>query len=90
MWILYILLCDQKTYYVGITTDLENRITQHKSNVSFYTKRFSKVELVYTERYSCKEEASKREHQIKKWSKAKKQALINGDLTKLVRLAKHC
>ena len=87
MWILYILFCDHKVYYVGITTDLKDRITQHINSKSFYTKIFKEVELVYKEQYKCKDEAKKRERQIKKWSRAKKKALINGDIPKLVRLA---
>ncbi|MBI5614353.1 GIY-YIG nuclease family protein, partial [Candidatus Gottesmanbacteria bacterium] len=28
-WYVYLLLCDQKTFYVGITPDIANRIRQH-------------------------------------------------------------
>jgi len=80
MWIVYILLCGQKTYYVGITTDIANRIRQHKNKESFFTKKFSDIKLIYAERYSSEKEASLREKQIKGWSRKKKQMLINGKL----------
>jgi len=67
----YILLCDDKTYYVGITTDLSNRLFQHRNGDSFYTKRFKQLDLVYREELANQIEAEKRERQIKKWSRAK-------------------
>jgi putative endonuclease len=80
VWYVYMLLCDQKTFYVGITTDLINRIKQHKDKKSFFTKKFSDVKLVYCERYRNKHQAAVREKQIKGWSRAKKQMLIKGKL----------
>lgn len=79
-WYLYILLCDQKTFYVGITNDLKNRIVQHKTKQSFFTKKFSDVRLVYCEKYLTDHEAALREKQIKGWSRTKKQMLIDGKL----------
>ena len=86
-YFIYILLCNQKTYYVGITDNLERRLNEHKSKKSFYTKQFSDIELVYTEKVKNKITAEKRELQIKGWSNAKKKALIQGDIKKLVRLS---
>lgn len=88
MWYVYILFCDNKIYYVGMTDDLKRRINQHKKGESFYTKQFSDIQLVYSERQLSKMEAEKRELQIKKWSVAKKKALINGDLKLLKKLSK--
>lgn len=79
-WYLYMLLCDQKIYYVGISDNLTNRFIQHINKQSFYTKQFSDLKFVYAEKYRNKSEAAKREQQIKGWSKAKKQLLINGRL----------
>jgi len=87
-YFIYILLCNQKTYYVGITDDLERRLKEHKRKKSFYTKQFSDVELVYTEKVKNKITAEKRERQIKGWSNAKKEALIEGDFEKLINLSK--
>lgn len=80
IWYVYILLCDQKTFYVGITNDLKNRIIQHKMKQSFFTKKFSDIKLIYCEKYSNDHEAALREKQIKGWSRTKKQMLIDGKL----------
>lgn len=80
MWYVYMLLCDQKTYYLGITPDIVNRIRQHKSKNSFFTKKFSDTKLVYCEQYKTEHEAALREKQLKGWSSAKKRMLIDGKL----------
>lgn len=82
MWYVYLLFCDQKTFYVGMTDDLQNRLLKHRDKKSFFTKKFSDLQLVYCENYPTKYEAAKREKQIKGWSRAKKQLLINGKLGK--------
>ena len=74
------LLCDNKFFYVGITSNLLNRFTKHKNKFSIATKEFSSIKLVYCEKYESKHEAAKREKQIKGWSRAKKQMLIDGKL----------
>ena len=79
-WYVYMLLCDQKTFYVGITSDIINRFKQHVNKQSFFTKKFSDVKLVYCERYDLEHNAAIREKQIKGWSKAKKKMLIEGRL----------
>lgn len=80
MWYVYILLCDQKTFYIGISPDIVNRYKQHKFGQSFFTKKFSDIKLIYAENYPHKDEAVKREQQLKGWSHAKKQMLIDGKL----------
>ena len=87
-YFIYILLFNHKTYYVGITDNLERRLEEHKSKKSFYTKQFSDVELVFTEKVKNKIIAEKREKQIKGWSSAKKKALIEGSIEKLKDLSK--
>jgi len=84
----YILLCDNRKYYVGITDDLERRIKQHKNKHSPYTKQFSIIELVYSEKYENRSKAELREYQIKGWSIAKKKALISGNKELLINLSK--
>lgn len=80
MWYVYLLLCDEKTFYVGITPDLVNRLRQHKAKGSFFTKKFSQIRLIYCEQYKSEHEVAIREKQLKGWSRAKKQMLINGKL----------
>ena len=79
-WYVYILLCDRKTFYIGITKSIRDRLLKHKNHLSFFTKKFSEVELVYCEKYENKYEAAGREKQFKGWSRAKKQMLISGRL----------
>jgi len=55
------LLCDQKTFYLGISDNLKNRLSQHKSKLSISTKKFFDLRLVYAEQYATKYEAAKRE-----------------------------
>jgi putative endonuclease len=74
------LLCNQKTFYVGITDNVSRRFDEHRSKSSFFTKQFSDIELIYCEKYCTKHEAAAREKQIKGWSRAKKQKLINQEL----------
>jgi putative endonuclease len=80
MWYLYLLLCDQKTFYVGITDNPEVRLFEHRNKQSLFTKKFSDIKLVYCESYPGKHKAALREQQIKGWSKAKKQMLVDRKL----------
>jgi len=61
MWYVYLLLCDQKTFYVGITTNIVKRTREHTNKESFFTKKFSDIELVYCEKYMTEHEAAIRE-----------------------------
>jgi putative endonuclease len=79
-WFVYLLVCDQKTYYVGITDNLVSRLKSHKNKQSFFTKKFSDIELVYCEKYGTKHGAAKREKQLKGWGREKKQMLVGGKL----------
>jgi predicted GIY-YIG superfamily endonuclease len=49
-WFVYILLCDQKTFYVGMTEDVKKRFEEHQHGYPPYTKKFSDIQLVYQER----------------------------------------
>lgn len=76
MWTVYLLLCDQKIIYTGLTNNFKRRIEEHKSKTSRFTKQFSDLKLLYSETYETKLEAAKREKEIKGWSRKKKLALI--------------
>jgi len=80
MWYLYLLLCDQKTFYVGITDNPEKRLLEHKNKKSIFTKKFSDIKLVYCEQWPNNHKAALREKQVKGWSRTKKQMLIDGKL----------
>lgn len=75
----YMLRTSSDTLYIGQTNNLEKRIKEHKAKTSRsakYTRYFNSFELVYSEKYSSRSEAMKREHQLKQLTKAKKEALI--------------
>ena len=77
-WFVYILRCADGTLYTGITTDLTRREQEHNSdkNGARYTRSRRPVTLIYSEPVANRNEASKREHAIKKLTLAGKTALI--------------
>jgi len=87
---LYILRCADGSYYVGTTrTTLEHRIAEHDSgHFGGYTATRRPVTLVYSEWFDRITDAIAAERQIKGWSRAKKEALIRGDLEALKMLAR--
>ena len=87
--VVYILSCDNGQYYVGSTTNLELRLQEHNSGEGgFFTKAHHPVKLVYTEEYDTIHEARLRERQLHKWSHAKKEALVKGDIALLKALSR--
>jgi len=68
------------TLYVGVTSNLIQRIWQHKNNqVEGFTKKYNVHILVYYEQYEMMESAITREKQIKKWKRDWKIKLIVKD-----------
>jgi putative endonuclease len=73
----YILKCKDGTYYTGWTNDLDRRLKVHNSGKGGkYTRCRLPVELVYQESHETKEEAMRREWEIKQLSRAEKEELI--------------
>lgn len=95
MWV-YILKCSDGSYYTGVTNNLSRRLVEHQSGVhEGYTSVRLPVELVFSHEISNPLEAIAAEKQIKKWSRAKKEALIRADFNLLHELAEcknasHC
>ena len=87
---LYILRCRDGSLYVGTTrTTLEARIAQHNAGTfGGYTASRRPVELLYSEWFDRITDAIACERKLKRWSRAKKLAYINGDLASLRQLAK--
>jgi putative endonuclease len=86
---MYILECADGSYYVGSTKDLERRISEHRSGLgSRHTSGRLPIKLVYGEEYERVADAYYREKQVQNWSRAKREALINGDYEMLPALAK--
>ncbi|GAA4772176.1 MULTISPECIES: GIY-YIG nuclease family protein [Flavobacterium] len=86
----YILKCSDDSYYTGVTSNLTKRLFQHESGFypECYTFKKRPIDLVYFFDFTDITLAIEKEKQIKKWSKAKKEALINGDFDALLNLAK--
>lgn len=75
----YILRCRDGSLYTGWTNDLEKRLEAHNSGGGAkYTRSRRPCELVYSEAFVTKAEAMSREAEIKKLSRAKKLAMIEG------------
>jgi predicted GIY-YIG superfamily endonuclease len=86
---MYILKCTDGSYYVGSTRNLDLRLSQHQSGKgSLYTSGRLPVEVVYAEEYERITDAYAREKQVQNWSRAKREALINGKPELLSALAK--
>lgn len=85
----YVILCDDDSYYVGLTNDLIKRFMEHRTGVyqSCYTFRRRPLQLQYYETIPFLQDAVQREKQLKGWTKAKKKALIDKNLHKLQLLA---
>ena len=65
------------TLYIGVTSDLQKRVWQHKNNaLEGFTKRYGVHNLVYYELYGDMLTAVSREKQMKKWNRAWKLELI--------------
>jgi putative endonuclease len=86
---LYILRLKSGSLYIGATSNLDQRCKEHFTGKACRTTKFDPaLEPVYTEKFDIFSEACKRESQIKHWSRAKKEALIVGDIEKLQNLSK--
>ena len=78
MYFVYILTnTHNTTIYIGVTNDLQRRLYEHKNHlVSGFTKQYNLHKLVYFECTSDVRAAIAREKQLKGWTRAKKNALI--------------
>ncbi len=86
----YILLCKDNTYYVGVTNDVFRRFEEHCKGIhpNSYTFNRRPLELVFYASFTSIQIAIEKEKQIKKWSQNKKLALIEGRFEDLPNLAK--
>ena len=88
-WV-YILKCADGSYYTGHTDNLERRIGQrHIGEVpNCYTFKRRPLAVVWSQEFPSRIEALESEMQVKRWTRAKKEALIEGDWQKISRLAR--
>ncbi|OGE81312.1 MAG: hypothetical protein A2826_02010 [Candidatus Doudnabacteria bacterium RIFCSPHIGHO2_01_FULL_43_23] len=73
----YILRCKDSTLYCGSTNNTKNRIKRHNAgHGSIYVRAHGGGEMVYFESYPTLAEAMRREVEVKKWTRQKKENLI--------------
>ncbi len=85
-----ILLCADDSYYVGVTNDLQRRWEEQQFSIdpNHYTSIRKPLKMVFYELHIDINDAIAREKKIKKWTRAKKEALIKHDTQKLKELAR--
>jgi putative endonuclease len=85
----YILCCSDSSLYVGVTSDIERRLMEHNSGKypDAYTHSRRPVILVFYQDFTDPNQAIEFEKKIKKWSRAKKKALIDSDFDRLQNLS---
>ena len=84
----YILRCADGSYYTGCTTNLDERLSQHRSGAfGGYTSTRLPVEVVWCAEFQDLRDAIDFERKVKRWSRAKKESFIEGDWERLRALA---
>lgn len=80
-YFVYILQCRDGSYYTGVTNDIERRLWDA------YTSKRLPVNLVFWEKFQTPDHAIEFEKQVKRWSRKKKEAIIEGNWFKLKELS---
>ncbi|WP_244950744.1 GIY-YIG nuclease family protein [Pedobacter suwonensis] len=90
-YFVYILECADKSYYVGVTNDLETRLIQHNDGENDLAYTFSRrpVILKYYQRFDQIEDAINFEKQVKGWGRKKKEALFEENWNEIIRLSNY-
>jgi predicted GIY-YIG superfamily endonuclease len=84
VWFVYILRCADNVLYIGETSNLDSRLLKHHAgSACSFTAHRRPVALVYQETHASHGAALKRERQLKGWTRAKKEALIAGNVALL-------
>jgi len=87
MHFVYILRCADGSLYIGETDDIQTRLARHREGrACIFTARRLPVDLVYTEVLADHLAPRRRERQLKGWTRAKKEGLVAGNLTRLEEL----
>jgi putative endonuclease len=89
MYFVYIMRTSGNTLYIGVTENLERRMAEHnRGKGAAWTKAHHGSRLVYSETYLTLSSARKREMRLKRWSRAKKEALIAQNFVLLNKLSR--
>ena len=76
-WTVYILKCNDNSYYTGITNNLKKRLDDHTNGKGAkYMRGRTPFDLVFSESHPDRSSVSKRENEIKKLTKTEKEILI--------------
>ncbi len=88
-YFVYIIECADKSYYTGITNDVDGRVEEHNAGIypTSYTYSRRPVVIRYFERFQEVKQAIDFEKQVKGWSRKKKEALFIEDWEEIKRLA---
>ena len=89
VFFVYFARTENNGLYIGQTDNLDRREFEHQCHVhgaKFFKDNGKNFQIVYTEQFSTRTEAMKREKQLKGWTRAKKEALVAGDFELLKRL----
>jgi len=77
IYYVYILASQRRVLYIGITSNIEQRVFQHKTHAfAGFTAKFNVTNLVYLERYGTVLTAIRREKDLKAWRREEKIQLI--------------
>jgi len=90
-YFVYILKCNDDSYYTGVTNDLEKRVAEHNDghSITSYTFKRRPVKLVFSQQFHDIQQAIALEKQIKGWSRRKKEAFINEEWENLKLFSKN-
>lgn len=90
-YFVYIVKCNDDSYYTGFTNNLERRMQEHSSGKKKDCYTFNKrpLQLVWFETFNDVQNAIAIEKQIKGWSRRKKEALIKQDWDRLIQYSKN-
>lgn len=86
----YILKCADGLYYTGVTNDMDRRLGKHETGYNKDCFTFSRrpLKLVFTHQFKYIDQAIAFEKRLKKWSRKKKEAIIEDRWNDLILLSK--
>jgi putative endonuclease len=75
---MYVVECSDASWYAGVTTDLERRVTEHNGSTkgAKYTKTRRPVQLIYSNKFSDRSAACKAEAAFKKLNRPEKKSYV--------------
>ena len=85
----YILKCNDHSYYIGQTDNMEKRLNDHlEGKIDSYTSSRLPIKLVWIQSFNSRYEALSAERKLKGWNRVKKETLINCGIEAVKNLSK--